>query len=448
MEDVVNQRKNNSICKFLKKDLKMKCLTSYIIVNILYVFIASFLVTIKKISLGDMSKGYVALLVLNIITGIIIALKGHYKKNIIQIFLLFIVILGIISSIFAIKPKIAVWGIGGRYEGLITIIYYMSLVYLCTYIRDNYKKIIVFSIIFTGIVQCIYAIAQINDVDGVYKMIHQWNEIQFLSDGFKIPSEIWATGFATNPNFFATYMLICASLALGLYIDEKNIIKCIIYSLMMILFLFGILISNTMSCAVGFVGVLAFCFIYSIKNKKIKKILVILLLVGIVLFGSVNTKKTRLVKELFKIKDNSTEIVSGTAKKSYGTERLFIWQKTLEIVPENLLHGVGIDNYYYAFDGKALVSKDGRFYYDKAHNEYLQILVTEGIFCLIIYLAMYAVIGIRGLKYSFKNNTVYLLLPIIGYLIQAFFNISVIEVAPMFYILLGLCGSQKCEEKK
>ena len=39
----------------------------------------------------------------------------------------------------------------------------------------------------------------------------------------------------------------------------------------------------------------------------------------------------------------------------------------------------------------------------------------------------------------FKDKKTYLLIPVVGYLIQAFFNISVIEVAPMFYMALGLC---------
>ena len=86
-----------------------------------------------------------------------------------------------------------------------------------------------------------------------------------------------------------------------------------------------------------------------------------------------------------------------------------------------------------------MLSPDGKYFYDKVHNEYLQILITEGIFCLISYLVMYGIICIRGMKNSFKNKEIYLLLPVIGYLVQAFFNISVIEVAPIFFIALGLC---------
>lgn len=77
--------------------------------------------------------------------------------------------------------------------------------------------------------------------------------------------------------------------------------------------------------------------------------------------------------------------------------------------------------------------------FDKAHNEYLQILVTEGIFCFLSYIALYGIIFFYGVKNSIKNKELYLILPIIGYIVQAFFNISVIEVAPIFYMTLGLC---------
>ena len=47
------------------------------------------------------------------------------------------------------------------------------------------------------------------------------------------------------------------------------------------------------------------------------------------------------------------------------------------------------------------------------------------------------------LLHNYKNKEIYLLLPVIGYLVQAFFNISVIEVAPLFYISLGLLVDRK-----
>lgn len=273
-------------------------------------------------------------------------------------------------------------------------------------------------------------------------MIHSSGKIKFMADGFKIEQTIWATGFTTNPNFFGTYMLICAAFALGLYIDEKKIIKSMIYLVFLGLFVIGLLISNTASTVVGFGAAVIIALIYCIKNKYIKKIIFLVLIVVGTTFAVYKTGKTILIKDMVKVGKQSTEIAKGNVKESYGTNRIYIWKNTLKIVPQNLIHGVGIDNFYYAFNGKALVTKDGKTYFDKVHNEYLQILITEGIFCLIAYLALYLVIGLRGIKNSFKNKEIYIFIPVVGYLVQAFFNISVIEVAPIFFVALGFCDSK------
>lgn len=275
------------------------------------------------------------------------------------------------------------------------------------------------------------------------RMINSSNKIEFLADGFRIKREVWATGFLTNPNFFGSYMLLCGTFALGLYIDEKKKVKSIIYLLFTGAFLVGLLISNATSGAVGFIAVLCYVLVYCIKNKYFKKLIIVSLIIICAVIGIKSLGKTKLAKDVIKTGEQATEIAKGNVDEKYGTNRLYIWKNTLKIVPKYIIHGVGVDNFYYAFDGKPLYSQNGKVFYDKAHNEYLQILVTEGIFCLIAYMAFYGIITIRGIKYSFKNKKLYLVIPVMGYLIQAFFNISVIEVAPLFYIALGLCMNDK-----
>ena len=145
---------------------------------------------------------------------------------------------------------------------------------------------------------------------------------------------------------------------------------------------------------------------------------------------------TTLVDDLIKTKNESVEIVKGNINDNYGTKRIKIWKETLKIVPKNIIHGTGIDTFFYAFDGKPLVIK--LYMYDKVHNDYLQVLITQGIFSLISYLLFYISIVLYGIKKSFKEKEVYLILPVLSYLVQIFFNISIIEIAPIFYIGLGL----------
>ena len=149
--------------------------------------------------------------------------------------------------------------------------------------------------------------------------------------------------------------------------------------------------------------------------------------------------KTTLIKDFNKTKSQSMEIAKGNVDDSFGTKRLFIWKSTVKIIPKHLLHGAGIDNFYFAFDGKELVYKNGIDSYDKAHNEYLQLIITEGLFALIVYLLLCVKTVYTKTKSLKKDKELYLILPVIGYLVQAFFNISVIEVAPIFYMFLGMC---------
>ena len=76
---------------------------------------------------------------------------------------------------------------------------------------------------------------------------------------------------------------------------------------------------------------------------------------------------------------------------------------------------------------------------DKAHNEYLHIAATNGIPALGIYLVFLGLIIMPRISIMFKDKITFIfLLCIFSYLVQAFFNISTIGVAPLFWMILGL----------
>ena len=419
------------------KKIKEYLLPICIILNLLYILIGSYLITTNEIKILLFSKGYRILLILNILVLLtIFIIKKINKKNlnfrIIDIFLLSILLFCVISVIFAVNRKVAIYGIGGRNEGLLSILYYFSVYILSTYIEKKHRKIIVYSIITCGVIELIYAILQIACVEHVYRMWHK--------------NKVWATGFITNPNFFGSFMIINLSYVLGLFIDEKRLSLKIINGLLIFAFTIGLLISNTTSCAVGLILVLAYIIIYTLKEKKYIKLVIIL---SVILTATILTTQaglTTLVKDVIKAKNQTTEIAKGNVNEKYGSNRIYIWKNTLKVLPNHILTGAGIDNFYYAFGDKPLMMD--RWFFDKAHNEYLQILICEGIFSLISYLLLFGWIVIRGIKNNFKNKEIYLLLPVIGYLIQAFFNISVIEVAPFFYISLGLLVDRGIKNEK
>ena len=135
-------------------------LTIYIILNMVYVLIGSYLSFNNIILMQNFSYGYIPLLIINIIFIIILFLKKKYKPNIVDIFLLSIVAFACISTIFAYKPMKALFGTYNRYEGLFVILYYISILFLTSFVsKENKKKIIYFILLF-GLIECIYGIFQ------------------------------------------------------------------------------------------------------------------------------------------------------------------------------------------------------------------------------------------------------------------------------------------------
>lgn len=359
---------------------------------------------------------------------------------------------GCVSTWFAFDRNIALYGCGGRYEGLFSILYYLSLMLLNTFVAEKYKKFLAKCILLCGAFQAIYAICQCYNWCNVKQYYHKFSYIDDVSHKLVKGKKLWVLGLTNNPNFFGTYMLLCLSYSLGLFIDNKKAISGVVYSLCIALFMFALLICNTASAAVGLIFVMLFILVYVVKNKLFIKFFAITAILSSITLLAFTQGKTTLLNDIGKVGSEATEIAKGNMDDSYGTSRMYIWKATVKIIPQHLWHGVGVDSFHKAFGGTALTKKTETktLLYDKAHNEYLQILITQGIFALIAYLLLYGYAVFRGLKRSFKYNEVYLFLPVLGYLVQAFFNISVIEVAPLFFMTLGLCCGKvdnKCGEK-
>ena len=395
--------------------IKKNILPIYIIINILYLLIGSFLSCLNIIGKVYFSYGYIfVLLPINILFAIL--LRKRYKKNIIYIFMILIIFFSILSTIFAFKKSVALFGEENRYEGLFMILYYLSLIYLSSLVEEKDKRKIVYTMVGVGIIEIIWGLLQKYNIN-IPTTIH--NEERYMN------------GFTGNPNFLATLILIDLCYLIGLFYESK---KKIIYIVLILFFLMGLMMTNTLSCLMGLFFVLFYLIIYSIKHKKFKGLIIIFVSTISVFMVLHFTNQTKLLNDLKIFKSQTTKMVTGNYDSDYnfGTGRVYVWKNALKHAPKYLLTGIGIDNFKYINNGHPIYRYERP--YDKAHNEYLQILITEGLYCLLSYLALYFVI----LKRSIKNNELYLLLPLIGYLVQAFFNISVIEVAPLFYITLGL----------
>lgn len=145
------------------------------------------------------------------------------------------------------------------------------------------------------------------------------------------------------------------------------------------------------------------------------------------------------------------ETIGFNGKEKLGSSRGYIWSRSLPLIKENLLIGSGPDTFIFEFPQNDLIGK----YYsyntptiivDKPHNLYLQIALNQGLIALIAFLAIMVIYIVDSLKlYSLKKEYtksqllgILTCLGIIGYLFAGVFNDSVVSVAPIFWIILGV----------
>ena len=163
---------------------------------------------------------------------------------------------------------------------------------------------------------------------------------------------------------------------------------------------------------------------------------------GVKIFGSGGRITDSIVAERFRYLDGLESFMSG---------RGYIWGRTIPLLHSYFIKGSGADNFPVAFPQDDFISKlnimmDANMVIDKPHNLYLQIATNTGVLSLLSLLTMWGIYIISSLKlYSkmiFDSLEKYIgascLVAVIGYLSAGMFNDSVISVAPIFWIALGL----------
>ena len=377
----------------------------------------------------DFNHVYVLWISLPILVIFYIISMISKKINYIDIILYFLIILAFVSTFLAQDINISIFGETNRNEGLLTILnYYFVFLNIKNLSDKRYKYNIVKIFLILGVIQVIYSIFQV------------YTNFDFIKHFSK---EYMAMGLCGNPNFFGSYMVMLVLISSTLYLLKDKII----YFVLSLIYALGLFLANSTAPFIGFVLGLIFLIIFSFKN--INKINLIKLITLFIILFFINDYTLNLRYETIKednrrynikyeITDTVNSIVSKNNEYNYGSSRIKLWKNLIPVAKKYYLFGAGLDNL------RVVYPKDKGLVYDKAHNIYYQILITNGIFALSIYCLLCLIIFIKGFKIK-DNLYIALYVAFVGYSIQAFGNISVIDVAPYFFIILGLLYSKDNE---
>lgn len=375
------------------------------------------------------------------------ALKvSNNKPNIIDILINILILSTLTSSITALEPKIAFLGSTYRYEGFFVILgYYLLMLNWMKYTKkDDIKRIIKIILIIT-IIHCIYGLFQ------------EYTKFSFILR--YTPNKEMISGLAFNPNFLGSLLVTSLGITSSIYLINDKYKKILIC--LTILFSLSLINVNSTGPLLTYIIILLLLPIYLLKNKQLNlKKYIILISITTLTFGTT----LLLNKTIFKIdtcelcgtnKNNSIVKKDEAETIDVSNGRLEIWRNSFNIIKQYPITGIGYDNFYIAYhNGKYYkivfeTDENGhqtakKVYYDvvdNPHNVYLNVLVSTGILGFIPYMLLLLITFIICLK---KKNII-LLTAFVAYSIQAFANINVMQVAPIYFILIGLILSESKE---
>lgn len=145
------------------------------------------------------------------------------------------------------------------------------------------------------------------------------------------------------------------------------------------------------------------------------------------------------------------EMLHGNFNDEFGTYRVFLWKRALIIFTEYPIIGTGPDSFAVRFMDKYtqdVINIGELTINDTAANVYLTMLVNIGILGLAAYISFISFLVYNSIKNRNKYSNI-LLITIICFLIQDFFNLWTVMVTPVFFVLMALNYiSTKCNKKE
>ena len=355
-------------------------------------------------------------------------LKIDKKDICIFIFLGFVYISTFLSS----DISKSLFGEENRYEGFLMFVAY-ACIYLASKKYFKFEKITEFSNI-------LFIVSMLIGILGIFQ-----NYI--IAEDLK---PLFSKGICStfgNSNFFGSFISLALPITISFFILKGNR-KSFLLALVMF---FNMLSSGTRSAWVAFcvIALLGICYLIKQKSKIYYQRFFLLLLCFILIFVFVLIDPKSVMKNKFaQMKNDFNTTLYDGLDGNMGSGRIEIWEMTLKLIRQKPIFGCGTDNLQFGLQTNC--SEDFDEYLtrtltivDKAHNEYLHIAATVGIPALIVYLIFIGMILWRRVRYLLIDSTSFVIsIVLISYLVQAFFNISTIGVAPLFWMLLGLVDNQ------
>ena len=153
--------------------------------------------------------------------------------------------------------------------------------------------------------------------------------------------------------------------------------------------------------------------------------------------------------------------VGFEGKERFGSERGYIWSRSIPLLKEHFLLGSGPDTFAITFPqddyvGKYNAYNTQKMIVDKPHNIFLGYGINTGVPSLLALLIFWIIYIVWSLKLYFKSDFssfyakigVASLVAVIGYLSSGIFNDTNTNITPVFWAILGIGFAANLRYKK
>lgn len=273
-------------------------------------------------------------------------------------------------------------------------------------------------------------------------------------------------GTLGHSNHFGAYIGMCILLAFGVVPFLKNkIIQRILVVCAHAAFLVVLLTGSRAALVATVLSLLTVCIILGIRSQALRKFMkrmwVAFVVAAAVIAGIIFIFREPLGK-LPVIQRMQQGVES--AESGFPPDRLSWWMSSVDMVKDRPLLGFGLgtfrDMYSQYRRNDYRVPGPGDIQYqitpESSHNDYIDILVTEGFLGLAVYLGLLFIVFSAIDKKIFlrqkPDEMFYVTLGIKGalmvYLIQVIANFGVVDTLTIFFLLLGAGMSSVSREEK
>lgn len=303
----------------------------------------------------------------------------------------------ILSTIFSMEHHTSVWGYYSRFHGgLLSTICYILLYYafVASMKKEGSKKLVINSIyvlLGSAFLVTSYGILERFGIDAKF----------WVQD---VKNRVFST--LGQPNWLGAFIDAIIFIPLALASVSLNKLKKSLFFVLYFLFFLCLIFTNSKSAILAFwLGLIVFSLLILFLQRNLWKKLSLLWLTTLIIYLLLGSKTYSYIKKAplwLNIFSTKPTVTPSPIKQNISKPPIFIsessdirkvvWRGAIEIWKNHPLFGSGVETFAYAYYQFRPVEhnllSEWDFLYNKAHNEFLNILACQGTVGIITYLLL------------------------------------------------------------